>query len=293
MSHTQVQLARGTTTQVLGYTGPVSEAVVNTDDWSFRLQDNITAGGIVVGGAQRNSQTGTSYTIVQSDQGKIVSLNNASAVAVTLPQAGSSTGTVFPAQIGCLLVNIGAGLVTIMPTTSTINGQSSITLSHGQGVRIISDGTNYLAILGGLGLITGALRGNGTGGVSQAAAADLSDTVAPTSWTPTDQSGAALTFTSASGIYYKIGKIVVATVDVTYPASPSSAAQAVISLPATVSNLVSNNAFNGTVQQAGVYWGALANSATVALWSSLSLVAASNNSLAGLRLRFGVTFLIS
>src|SRR5689334_14802974 len=34
-----------------------------------------------------NSQTGTSYTFVFSDRGKLVTFNNASPVAVTLPQA--------------------------------------------------------------------------------------------------------------------------------------------------------------------------------------------------------------
>ena len=38
-----------------------------------------------------NAQTGTSYTVQNSDCGKLVSLNNASTVAVSLPQANGST----------------------------------------------------------------------------------------------------------------------------------------------------------------------------------------------------------
>lgn len=46
MAHTQVQLARGTSAQVLAYTGPAGEAVINTDDYTLAIQDGSTAGGL-------------------------------------------------------------------------------------------------------------------------------------------------------------------------------------------------------------------------------------------------------
>jgi hypothetical protein len=87
-----------------------------------------------------NSQVGTSYTIVATDMGKLVALNNGSAIAVTLPQAGT-TGFETNKQF-CLTV-IGAGTATVTPTTSTINGAAN--KAYAQGVRacIVSDGTNY------------------------------------------------------------------------------------------------------------------------------------------------------
>lgn len=45
MSHTQVQLARGTSSQIAAYTGPIGEAVVNTEDGSLNIQDGSVAGG--------------------------------------------------------------------------------------------------------------------------------------------------------------------------------------------------------------------------------------------------------
>lgn len=45
MAHTQVQHARGSSAQNLGYTGPAGEVVVNTDDWSVRVHDGATPGG--------------------------------------------------------------------------------------------------------------------------------------------------------------------------------------------------------------------------------------------------------
>lgn len=91
---------------------------------------------------ETNAQTGTSYTIVGNDLGKLVTFSNASAVAVTLPQA--TTSGLFSAGWFCRVYNSGAGVVTITPTTSTINGRSSLALGQGQGVLIVSNGSNYL-----------------------------------------------------------------------------------------------------------------------------------------------------
>lgn len=77
-----------------------------------------------------NQQTGTSYIFVNPDcdpQGrKAVTFSNSSPVAVILPQAGGGDG--FPG--GCIInvVNLGAGVVTITPEVSTINGATSLVL---------------------------------------------------------------------------------------------------------------------------------------------------------------------
>jgi len=90
-----------------------------------------------------NAQTGTTYTVLNSDNCKKVSLSNGSAVAVTLPQAGSNSN--FGATWTATFINIGAGAVTITPTTSTIDGLSSRVLNQYQGIRITSNGTNYVS----------------------------------------------------------------------------------------------------------------------------------------------------
>lgn len=91
-----------------------------------------------------NAQTGTSYTFVRSDGNKLVTFNNASAVAATLPQATS--GGDFPNTWTTVVTNLGAGTVTITPTTSTINGAASLTVAQGEGAMIFSNGTNYAAL---------------------------------------------------------------------------------------------------------------------------------------------------
>lgn len=94
----------------------------------------------------RNAQTGTSYTVLTGDRGKHVTYANASAIAVTLPQAN---GTTFGAGWFSFHENVGDGLVTITPTTSTINGASTLRLSKNQWALITSDNTNYRALVGG------------------------------------------------------------------------------------------------------------------------------------------------
>lgn len=88
-----------------------------------------------------NAQTGTSYTFVDGDRAKLVTGTNASAQSYSLPQAGASSQFVGGWFVD--VQNRGAGNLTITPTTSTIDGASSLLLSPGQGIRIASDGTNY------------------------------------------------------------------------------------------------------------------------------------------------------
>ena len=91
-----------------------------------------------------NAQTGTSYTVLVGDHARLVTLSNTSSVAVTLPQATGSFGAGFYLDIA----NINIGVVTITPTTSTINGAASLVLSRFLSVRLVSDGTNWLALHG-------------------------------------------------------------------------------------------------------------------------------------------------
>jgi hypothetical protein len=91
-----------------------------------------------------NTQTGTTYTYLTGDRGKLVHHSNAAAIAGTLPQAGGT----FASGWWMDVLNSGAGTLTITPVTSTIDGQVSLSLTTGQGVTIVSDGTNYLSIRG-------------------------------------------------------------------------------------------------------------------------------------------------
>lgn len=90
-----------------------------------------------------NPQTGTTYTVVSADNSKLISVNSATACTITLPIASSFT-SIFWFEIQ----NIGAGTVTINPTTSTLDGVVTLSLITGQGVKIVSNGTNYFTFRG-------------------------------------------------------------------------------------------------------------------------------------------------
>jgi hypothetical protein len=98
-----------------------------------------------------NAQTGTTYTFLNTDCSKLVTFSNSAAMAATLPQASSASGGgagagtfMPPCAIGVYNASTAtAGIVTITPTTSTIDGQAAISLAPGQGAIIVSDGTNY------------------------------------------------------------------------------------------------------------------------------------------------------
>lgn len=84
--------------------------------------------------------TGTSDTLLNGDQSKLVSYGNVSSVAVILPQANSVT---FVPGWFVDVQSTNQGLVTITPATSTIDGRSTVILPPNQGMRIVSDGSNY------------------------------------------------------------------------------------------------------------------------------------------------------
>src|SRR5579872_231052 len=125
-------------TQNTGTSGATLPFLNGANTWSGRN----TYGGGNLFAAGVNAQTGTTYTIVTTDEFKLVTYSNALAIAVTLPvatTAGFGAGALFPQK------NIGVGTVTITPTTSTINGNATLVLTTNQDATIYSDGTNYFA----------------------------------------------------------------------------------------------------------------------------------------------------
>lgn len=96
-----------------------------------------------------NDQTGaTSYTTAQSDYGKFLIFNDASAIAVTL----STTGNGISLPWACRIVNYGAGTATLTPVSGVVfsasaptpsSGASSYALTTGDAIWISFNGTNF------------------------------------------------------------------------------------------------------------------------------------------------------
>lgn len=91
-----------------------------------------------------NPQTGTTYTIQNSDSNALITFSNTASIAVSLPQAG--TAAQFNSGWFCYVQNINTAFATITPVVSTINSFPSLTLAPYQSALIISDGVNYIAL---------------------------------------------------------------------------------------------------------------------------------------------------
>lgn len=124
-----------------------NQTVLGNGSGSSAAPVALTLGGALVATATGltttqaiNAQTGTTYTVLSSDAAKLLTFSNASAIAVTLPQAGT---TGFTTGFSIDVQDLGAGTATVTPTTSTINGAASLTIPKNTGCTITSDGTNY------------------------------------------------------------------------------------------------------------------------------------------------------
>jgi hypothetical protein len=126
-----------------GTTGQVLSKTSNTDmDFTWIEQDDTTL--------SFNAQTGTTYTLVAADLGKLVTLSNASAITLTVPPSVFATGNIINIQ------QIGAGQVTFAQgagvTITSIGATSSapkITSRYG-AATVICTGSNTFTIIGGL-----------------------------------------------------------------------------------------------------------------------------------------------
>lgn len=130
----------GTMTSLTPGGGLVSSTTANCS------QTAITNTGALSAGECVNAQSGTTYTFVDGDRAKLITASNVAAQAYTLPQAGASSQFVAGWYADIQNINTPAnpaGIVTITPTTSTINGLTSYKVYPGQSGRLISDGTNY------------------------------------------------------------------------------------------------------------------------------------------------------
>ena len=114
--------------------GNLSGTNTGDQDLSSYLQ-SVSAGDLTDGNfdgtaisgfdASINDQTGTAYTLLSSDNGKVVVLDNPSAVTVTVP---SGLGAGF----NCSFVQKGAGQVSFSASSTTINNRQSHTKINAQ-----------------------------------------------------------------------------------------------------------------------------------------------------------------
>lgn len=93
-----------------------------------------------------NAQTGTTYTLVLTDNGRLVTLSNAAAITLTVPLNSSvafATGAVINIQ------QIGAGQVTVAGAAGvTLNGTGTKTRAQWSAASLIKTATDTWTLIG-------------------------------------------------------------------------------------------------------------------------------------------------
>ena len=104
--------------------GSTQETVIIDSNHQLGTTSNVT-GNVAI-----NAQTGTTYTLVLSDRNKMITLDNASAITVTVPPNSS---VAFPTGTQILLYQKGAGQVTVSAGTGvTVNSSDTELKTYGQ-----------------------------------------------------------------------------------------------------------------------------------------------------------------
>lgn len=131
--------------------GVATSAIANlVEDTTPQLGGNLDGQGNTIHNfeAEINTQTDTTYTTVDADRGKIISLNNAGPVTLTVHQAAT-------VGFSCLLYQKGAGQVTVAAggTGSVLNRQSHTKIAGQHGVASVwvesNAGTAPQVVFGG------------------------------------------------------------------------------------------------------------------------------------------------
>lgn len=95
-----------------------------------------------------NAQTGTTYTAASTDVGKLITLSNAAAIALTIPPSVFAVGD----QINIMQGTGGSGVVTISGASVTLNSNGAKLKTNGQYAvaTILCTAANTFLVFGNL-----------------------------------------------------------------------------------------------------------------------------------------------
>jgi hypothetical protein len=126
-----------------GTTGQVLAKASGTDlDFTWTEQDDTTI--------SFNAQTGTTYTLVAADLGKIVTLSNASGITLTVPPSVFATGNIINIQqIGVGQVTLAQGAGVTITSTGAVASAPKLRAQY-SAASIICTGSNTFTVVGDL-----------------------------------------------------------------------------------------------------------------------------------------------
>lgn len=121
----------------------VLKTITSASGTTENITEDITENSVAGLGTVNDQSGETSYTTQTSDNGTLLLLSDAAAIAVTLNSSVAKPWL-------CFAMNWGAGLVTFTPQSGTISyignlGAASMTLATGYLTMIVFDGMNFWA----------------------------------------------------------------------------------------------------------------------------------------------------
>ncbi len=240
------------------------------------------------------SAGGTAQTIA-NDAVTYAKMQNVSAASKLLGR-GSASGAGDPEEI-----TLGTGLSmsgTTLNATSVAGSDTQVQFNDGGALAgdsglTFAKTTDTLTLAGPL-VISGASAGQIVFPASQNASSNANtlDDYEEGTWTPTDASGAALSFTSVEGTYVKIGQMVHVEAILTYPSTADGSTAILGSLPFTVKDTTGDFALGLMMQTSGTMIGlaGLNNTTTVQPRNPASFAAFTNANLSTLVVRISMTY---
>ena len=148
----QATAVAGTTTLTLPAATDTLVGKATTDTLTNKTLTSPVINGATIGTSiinlAINAQTGTTYTPVLADNGKLVTLSNASAITLTVP-TNASVAYATGAQIN--IEQIGAGQVTIVGDTGvTVNGTGTKLRTQYSAATLVKLGSDSWTLIGDL-----------------------------------------------------------------------------------------------------------------------------------------------
>lgn len=148
----QATAIAGTTTLTLPAATDTLVGKATSDTLTNKILTSPVINGATIGTSvinlAINAQTGTTYTPVLADNGKLVTLSNASAITLTVP-TNASVAYATGAQIN--IEQIGVGQVTVVGDTGvTVNGTGTALRAQWSAATLVKLGTDSWTLIGDL-----------------------------------------------------------------------------------------------------------------------------------------------